>query len=267
MPLERLHAVRYAAPLREGGSLPAVVETAEDGMWVVKFLGAGQGARALVAEIVVGELARRLGLPVPELALVDVPSSFGRTERDPEIQDLLKASVGANLGMRFVEGALNFDPVAAADLVTPETAAEIVWLDAFTTNIDRTARNPNMLVADERIWLIDHGAALYFHHNWKGVTPQSMQRPFPAIGKHILLSLAGSIVEADDRLAGRLDEQVVAEVLELVPDELLMHAPEGVTPAFEDAAANRAAYVDALGARLEERAFVDVAERLRTEGS
>lgn len=263
MELPRHIATRYATPLKEGGSLPAVVETDEGGLWVVKFVGAGQGARALVAEIIVGELARHLGLRVPELALVDVDPSFGRTEGDPEIQDLLKASAGINVGMRYLDGALNYDPVAAADLVASDVAADIVWLDAFTTNIDRTARNPNMMVQDETAWLIDHGAALYFHHAWPNVTPASMARPFAPIANHVLLPLASSIVDAHARAIASVDADVITEIVSLVPDELLMHAPPGVEPAFATPTENRDAYVRALVGRLATQAFTEAAEAAR----
>ena len=156
-------ATRYLQPLREGGSLPAVVDT-EAGMFVTKFRGAGQGVKALVAELLAALLARALDLPVPETVLIDVSPIFGRTERDPEIQELLRRSHGTNLGMRYLDGAFNFDPYAAGSLIDPELAAETVWFDAFLTNPDRTARNPNILIWQRRPWLIDHGAAIYAHH-------------------------------------------------------------------------------------------------------
>jgi hypothetical protein len=163
--LLRTTARRYVQPLREGGSLPAIVDTA-DGLFVVKFRGAGQGARALVAELIVGQIALALGLPVPALAIVDLPEEFGRSEPDPEIQDLLRASHGENVGLAFLDGAFNFETHAAGDLVTDDFASRVVWLDAFCTNPDRTHRNPNLLIWNRKPWLIDHGAALYAHHNW-----------------------------------------------------------------------------------------------------
>jgi hypothetical protein len=181
-----------------------VVETEEGGLWVVKFRGAGQGARALVAEVLVGALARALGLPVPKLAVVEVPESLGRTERDPEIQDLLRASRGANLGVAYLEGAFNFDPRAAADLVSPEMAADLVWFDALTTNPDRSPRNPNLMVHAGRPWLIDHGAALYPHFAWDRVTPEQAAAPFARIAEHVLLGLAGPILPEDEARAERL---------------------------------------------------------------
>ncbi len=169
-------AQRYLLPLREGGSLPAVVETVDAagagaGRYAVKFLGAGQGSRVLVAELISGGIASALGLPVPELAIVNVTEGFGRAEPDPEIQDILRGSVGPNMGLRFIDGALPYDPVAATDLVDPDLAADIIWLDALVSNVDRTVRNPNLLVAGHppALWLIDHGATLIFHHGWTGV--------------------------------------------------------------------------------------------------
>ena len=263
--LKTLQAVRYAAPLREGGSLPAIVETEDGGLYVVKFVGAGQGAKALIAEIVVGELARRLGFRVPELALVNLDASFGRTERDPEIQDLLKASVGNNVGLGFLEGALNFDGVAAADLVDPDMAANLVWLDAFVTNIDRTARNPNLMIHRDKLALIDHGAALYFHHAWPNVTEESMQRPFAAISKDVLMPFASSISDADERLAPRVTESLLRDVAALIPADLAMHAPVGVTAPFGTADELREAYVRALTYRTQNRAFVQAADVARAE--
>ena len=177
-PLPRVTATRYVQPLREGGSLPAVVDT-DDGLYVVKFRGAGQGPKALVAELLVGLIARLLGLPVPPLALVDLPAPFGRSEPDPEIQDLLRASHGVNVGLRYLDGAFNFDCTAAADLVTAEFASRLVWLDALVTNPDRTHRNPNLLAWQRRLWLIDHGAALYAHHDWAERDAGQDPRPVP----------------------------------------------------------------------------------------
>ena len=264
-------AHRYVTPLREGGSLPALVDT-EAGPYVVKFRGAGQGARALVAELLVGGIARRLGLPLPDLALVELDDAFGRAEPDPEIQDILKASRGLNVGLGFVEGAFPFDPLASADLIGSDLAASVVWLDALTTNIDRTARNPNLLVAPgdsgPEVWLIDHGAALYFHHDWASVTEERANTPFPAIRDHILLHLAGDIEAADARLVPLLDADALREIVAAVPDALLMDAPEGRTPPFKTAEANRAAYLDYFLARLGgPRAFVAEAVRAQAAGA
>ena len=263
-------AQRYVTPLREGGSLPAVVETPA-GLYAVKFRGAGQGARALVAEVVVGRIAQALGLPLPALALVDLDPAFGRAEPDPEIQDVLRASHGLNVGLGFVEGAFPFDPLAAGDLVSPDLAADVVWLDALTTNIDRTAQNPNLLVAPgddgPRLWLIDHGAALYFHHDWASVDGARARTPFPAIRDHVLLPFAGDLEAADVRLAPRLDEATLDAVLADVPDDLLLDAPPGRPAPFETAGAGRRAYLDYFRARLAEpRAWVAEADRAQAAG-
>jgi hypothetical protein len=220
-PLPTLTALRYLQPLREGGSLPAVVET-EDGLWVVKFRGAGQGPRALIAELIVGGIAGVLDLPVPELALVRVPPPFGTDEPDPEIRDLLAASYGVNIGLRYLDGAFNFDLAAAGDLVEPDLAADVVWLDAYLTNPDRTSRNPNLLVWERRPWLIDHGSALYAHHAWASVDAARTRTPFPLIRDHVLLLAAGDLRAADARLAPRLTGERLAAVLAALPDELLM---------------------------------------------
>ncbi|HYE96491.1 MAG TPA: HipA family kinase [Rubricoccaceae bacterium] len=259
-------AVRYAAPLREGGSLPAVVETEGGELFVVKFRGAGQGAPALVAELVVGLLAQRLGLTVPDLAVVEVGEGFGRAEPDPEIQDILRGSHGPNVGLRFLEGAFAYDPVAFADLVTPEEAADVVWFDALTLNVDRTPRNPNILVQHRRAWLIDHGAALYLHHDWPGVTEERVRTAFERIRDHVLLPRASSIAEADERLAPRLTDDGIAEVLAAVPDTLLMDAPEGRHAPFPSAEEARAAYHRLFADRLRApRVFAEEAERARVE--
>ncbi|MCE7935492.1 MAG: aminotransferase class I and II, partial [Chlorobi bacterium CHB2] len=179
-------------------------------MFVAKFRGAGQGAKALIAEIIVGSFATALRLPTPSLALIQIGESFGRTEPDPEIQDILRGSVGTNVGARYLEGAYNFDPVTIIDVV-PNVAANIVWLDAFATNIDRTPRNPNMMFWNNGLWLIDHGAALYFHHHWEGVTEATSQSPFAPIRDHVLLPFAGSIAEADERLRPLLPPERIAE--------------------------------------------------------
>jgi hypothetical protein len=268
MPLPVYPAQRYVTPLREGGSLPAVVDT-EAGLYAVKFRGAGQGARALIAEILVGQIARRLDLPLPDLALVDLGDGFGRSEPDPEIQDILRASEGLNVGLGFVAAAFPFDPLATADLVDPETAAAIVWLDALTTNIDRTPRNPNLLVAPgtgrPQVWLIDHGAALYFHHDWASVDEARARAPFPAIRDHILLPVAGDLEDADARLAPRLGPDALVDVVASVPDALLMDAPAGREPPFPTPDAARGAYLSYFQMRLEApRAWV--AEAVRAQG-
>ncbi len=266
MTLPTYTATRYVVPLREGGSLPAVLDTEDGGLFVAKFRGAGQGARALIAELIVGLLARRAGLAVPDLALLHLDGAFGRTERDPEIQDILRESRGLNVGLRYLDGAFNFDPAAVADRVAPEQAADVVWLDAFVTNIDRTARNPNLLLWDDRLWLIDHGAALYFHHDWDALDEARIHHPFPPIRDHVLLPLAGDLTDADARLTGRLANGALHETLALVPEALLMHAPEGREPPFGSPEQGRTAYVNYLTQRLQgPRAFVDEAARAREQ--
>ncbi|NNF57291.1 MAG: aminotransferase class I and II [Rhodothermaceae bacterium] len=265
MSLATYEAHRYVVPLREGGSLPAVLDT-EGGLFVTKFRGAGQGARALIAELIVGGLAERLGLPIPEVALILLDDGFGRAEPDPEIQDILNGSRGLNVGLRYLDGAFGFDPLAVGDLVAPDLAAAIVWLDALTTNIDRTLRNPNLLWwgDDARLWLIDHGAALYFHHDWPSMTPERAQAPFVPIREHVLLPHASDLHVADARLAPLLTPEMIASVLDPIPAALLMYAPEGRTPPFAKAEANREAYRAVLTARLEApRSWVADAEQAR----
>ena len=269
MIIPRLAAARYVQPLREGGSLPAVVDTEEDGLYVVKFRGAGQGARVLVAELIVGGLAARLGLPTPDLALVDVSERFGRSEPDSEIQELLRRSHGTNVAMRYLEGAFNFDPSAAGLLVSPELAAQIVWLDAFTTNPDRTHRNPNLMIWRGTPWLIDHGAALYAHHDWSSVDDARTRTPFLLIRSHVLLAGAGSLTEADVESAPLLTDEVIADVVAVVPDDLLMDAENGASD-FASADEARARYVRYLSERLAARsvwlaAAAEAQQQLRIE--
>ena len=211
--LKTVRAMRYLQPLREGGSLPAVVET-DGGLFVVKFRGAGQGAEGAPCGARRGtECARELGLPVPELALVELPDTFGRSEPDPEIQDLLRLSHGLNVGLRYLDGAFNFELAAAGDLVSPELAAEVVWLDALLTNPYRTHRNPNLMIWKREPWLIDHGAALYAHHNWGAVDEARTRTPFPLIEKHVLLRQSADLLDADARLAERLTPEAIDRVL------------------------------------------------------
>jgi HipA-like kinase len=255
--LRTVIATRYVTPLREGGSVPALVEADDDGLYVVKLLGAGHGRKALVAELLVGEIGRHLGLPVPDLVLVELDGALARAEPDQEIREMLGRSAGTNVGLDFLPGALAFapriGPAPEADL-----AAAVVWLDAFTTNVDRTPRNPNLIVWHRRLHLIDHGSALYIHHTWRDPDAHA-RRPFEAIRGHVLLPFAGSIIEADARLAPRLDRATFEAVAALIPDAWLV-AEAGLP----DADAHRRAYVDYLLARLAEpRAFVEEAERAR----
>ena len=254
-------ALRYVQPLREGGSLPAVVDT-DDGLYVVKFRGAGQGAKALVAELIVGMLAESVGLPTPQLAIVELPEAFGRSEPDPEIQDILRRSHGANVGLRYLDGAFNFALSAAGDLIPRALASRIVWLDAFLTNPDRTHRNPNILVWDRRPWLIDHGAAIYVHHDWAGASPERTRAPFPLIRDHVLLGVADALEETDAQLAPRLDTELFRSVLRRVPDALLMDPVAGRD--FPDADAARDRYIGWLDERVRApRAFVGEALAMR----
>jgi hypothetical protein len=243
-PLRSVRALRYVVPLREGGSLPGVVEADDDGTYVIKFRAAGQGTKALVAEVVVGELARALGLPVPELVLLQLDPGLAPAEPDQEIQDLLRASVGCNVGMDYLPGSITLDPTV--DAVDPALAARVLWLDAFVDDIDRTWRNPNLLVWHGRPWLIDHGAALWWHHTWRAVEA-AVSRPLRDGEQHVLLPVAGPLGAADDELAPRVTPDLLHDLLRLVPDDWLV---DGVHPG---AAQARAAYVDLLVRRLSVR--------------
>jgi HipA-like kinase len=215
--LRHVDATRYVTPLREGGSLPALVEADDDGLYVLKFTGAGQGRKALVAEVVAGELARALGFLVPELVVGSLDPVLARAEPDPEIQELLLASAGDNLGVDFLPSALPFSP-AAEPHVDPELAADIVWLDTLVTNVDRTPQNPNLLWWHGRLWLIDHGAALYFQH---ASTDDAAHAQAAAIPEHVLLPYASSLEAAHERLAPRVTEALLEDVTEAVPDDWL----------------------------------------------
>jgi hypothetical protein len=243
----RLTGIRYVVPLREGGSVPAVVETDEAaGTFVVKFRGAGQGVKALIAEAVLAGLAGVTGLPIPAPALVDLAEGFGRSEPDPEIQDILRGSVGTNFGLSYLPSALAFDPAVDGPTLDPDLAANIVWFDAFLTNVARTPRNTNLLMSRGQLWLIDHGAALYVHHRWAGWR-ERIQAPFARIGEHVLLPFAGSIEAADSRLRPKITESTIAAILAELPDDWL--APEQEAE-LEDAAALRQAYTTYLVERL-----------------
>jgi hypothetical protein len=212
-------ATRYVTPLREGGSLPGLVEADDDGLYVVKFRGAGQGPRALVAELVAGELARAIGLGVPELVLVELDPRIATAEPDQEIQDLLKASEGLNVGLDFLPGALPYNP---RERIDADLAAEIVWFDALVVNVDRTPRNPNLLRWHDRLWLIDHGAAFYRHHEaddpaWD--VAAAALRPFPQIAEHVLLGDAGSLQQAGERIRARVDPATLGELAASVPEQ------------------------------------------------
>jgi hypothetical protein len=256
--LRTVQATRYVTPLREGGSLPAIVEADDLGLYVLKFRGAGQGAAALVAELVAGEIGRALGMRVPELVLVDVGPELGRNEEDSEIRELLRASVGVNLGMDYLPGSVMFNG-AARDPVDAQIASMAVWFDAFVTNVDRTAKNPNLLYWHRQLHFIDHGAALYFHHDWRDL-PERARTAFPQVKAHLLLPWASQLRAADKMLRGRLAREVFAEILSQVPDEWLL--PEDAAP---DAASKREQYLEYFLIRLEAAdRFVEEAIRARS---
>jgi hypothetical protein len=246
--IPQVRAIRYVTPLREGGSLPGIVEADDLGTYVVKFRGAGQGLQVLVAEVIVGELARRLGIRVPDLAAVELDAQIAKYEADEEVQDLLTASLGLNLGSDFLPGAFGYDANCRLD---PEEAAAILWLDAYVANVDRSWRNPNLLVWHQRVWAIDHGAALYFHHGWSGgiTAPERFAaQPYDA-GQHVLAAYTPGVAAAHERLGSRLDQELIADVVAQVPAEWI-EVVDGVD-AVEDI---RAAYVAFLLARLQQPA-------------
>ena len=252
-------ATEYISPLREGGSLPAIVKADDGEMYAMKFVGAGQGAKALIAELLAGEVARALGLRVPEIALIELDPAIGHTEPDAEIQDLLHASTGLNLGLRFLPHA------SAFNLLSPpkpdgDFASRLVWFDAFVTNVDRTPRNVNLLVHQGQVWLIDHGAALYFHHSWQNYLGQS-ESAFPLIKDHVLLPLADRLEEADRVNTGKLNRDIFEAIIAAIPDPWLnSQAP------FPDREAHRQAYADFLERRLRSsHIFVGEAERARAQ--
>jgi hypothetical protein len=234
------------------------VEADDAGMYVLKFRGAGQGPRALIAEIVVGELARALGLPVPEIVLMELDGDLARTEPDPEIQDLIKKSAGLNVALDYLPGSVMFDPVA--EKPAPGLASDIVWFDAYVTNVDRTARNTNMLMWHRRLTLIDHGAALYFHHSWDNYLERSLDA-FHRVKDHVLLPFAQELQEADARMSGLITSRVVEDIVALIPETWL-----GNDAAFATSSANREAYTQYLQHRLTQpHAFVQEAIRARSQ--
>ncbi len=225
--LRRQEVSRYITPLREGGSLPALAEADDGFKYVLKFRGGGHGAKSLIAEFIGGELARAAGLRVPELVFLDVDEDFGRTEGDEEIQELLQASRGLNLGLHYLSGALTWD--VAVNTIDPVTASQIVWLDSLLTNVDRTARNTNMLLWNGDLWLIDHGATLYFHHSWDGWEKAALS-PFPYIKDHALLPRASRMNEADAVMHSRITPEVIDAIVDAVPEEWLIQASADITP-------------------------------------
>lgn len=250
-----VNVTRYATPLREGGSLPAIVEADDQFLYVLKFRGAGQGQKALIAELIGGEIARTLGLKVPEIVFANLDSAFGRIEGDEEIQDLLKASTGLNLGLHYLSGSITFDP-----LVTPVSAllaSQIVWLDCLLLNVDRTSRNTNMLWWNKELWLIDHGASLYFHHSWHDW--KDFAKPFPLVKDHALLFKASMLDEADFSSKGLLTSEQIREIVSLVPGEWLVEDSP-----FESVEEHREAYILFLESRVKHsHLFVKEAQHAR----
>lgn len=255
--MKTVAATRYVTPLREGGSLPAIIEADDDGMYVLKFRGAGQGPKALAAELIAGELARVAGLPVPTIALANLDPDLARTEPDPEIQSLIRASAGLNFAIDYLPGSVMFDPVTQHP--DAELASAIVWFDAFVTNMDRTARNTNLLIWHKRLWLIDHGAALYFHHAWDEDYLAHSRTPFPMIKDHVLLPFAARLEEAGERMAERITPQAIRAVVALLPEAWMSDdAPGGAVNAPQ-------VYADYLMSRLTSRqAFLEEAIRARS---
>jgi len=259
--MRTITATHYVTPLREGGSLPAIVEGDDDGTYVLKFRGAGQGARALIAELVAGELARHLALPVPEIVLVDLDPRMAKTEPDPEIQDLLRRSEGLNLALDYLPGSISFDPLIDKPLAgRARLASAIVWFDALVTNVDRTARNTNLLVWHRELWMIDHGASLYFHHNWDESSLDRARTPFAAIREHVLLRWAAELREVDAELAPLVTAEAIDAIVAQIPESWL-----GDVPLFAGVDEHRAAYRNWLLRRLEEpREWLEEAARART---
>jgi hypothetical protein len=237
--------------------MPAIVEADDEGMYVLKFRGAGQGPKALIAELVAGELARAAGLPVPEIVFIELDADLARTEPDPEIQDLIRRSAGLNIALDYLPGSVMFDPVV--EKPDADLAAAIVWFDALVTNVDRTARNTNMLMWHRQLWLIDHGAALYFHHSWSNYLERSVD-PFALIKDHVLLPFAGSIAAADTKLGARITPQVIRDCVALIPDDWLV-----ADSPFDSGGQHRDAYVQYLLRRLQPpHAFAEEALRARS---
>jgi len=241
MELRKVNVIRYVTPLREGGSLPAIVDANDGFLYVLKFRGAGQGKKALIAELIGGEIARSLGLKVPEIVFADLDAAFGRIEGDEEIQDLLKASTGLNLGLHYLSGSITFDP-----LITPVSAllaSKIVWLDCLLMNVDRTSRNTNMLWWNKEVWLIDHGAALYFHHAWQDW--KNASKPFPMVKDHVLLSKATQLEEVNTAFRSLLTVDRIRDIISFIPDEWL-----DVDSPFKNPGEHREAYAWFLETRV-----------------
>ncbi|MFT4024099.1 MAG: aminotransferase class I and II [Flavihumibacter sp.] len=254
----RVRVNRYVTPLREGGSLPAIAEADDGFLYVLKFRGAGQGPKALVAELICGELARLAGFKIPEIVLAQLDEAFGRTEPDEEIQDLLKASTGLNLGLHYLSGSITYDPVS--NKTDAQTASRLVWFDAWIMNVDRTFKNTNLLYWNRELWLIDHGAALYFHHNWTNWNDYT-QRPFNPIKDHVLLPLATELEAADNYMKQAFSRERITEIVSLVPAAWLQDGYEGQTEAEV-----RRVYIDFLAGRLAHSSiFVKEAAHARSQ--
>jgi hypothetical protein len=255
--LRTVTVTRYVTPLREGGSMPAIAEADDGFLYVLKFRGAGQGPKALIAELIGGEIARVIGLKMPELVFAQLDEAFGRTEGDEEIQDLLQASTGLNLALHYLSGSVTFDPTAT--VVDPALASRIVWLDCLLNNVDRTAKNTNMLIWHKELWLIDHGASLYFHHSWNNWMEQAV-KPFALAANHVLLPQASMLTEVDQEVKTLLTPQTIKNIVSLIPDDWLM-----IDAPFETPALHREAYVQFLETRLaHSEIFVKDAQHART---
>jgi hypothetical protein len=254
--IRTVNVTRYVTPLREGGSLPAIAEADDGFLYVLKFRGAGQGVRALIAELIGGGIARVLGLRVPEIVFANLDEAFGRTEPDEEIQDLLKASIGLNLALHYLSGAISYDP--AVEQIDPTLASQIVWLDCLLVNMDRTAKNTNMLIWNKELWLIDHGASLYFHHSWDNWEEQAL-RPFKLIKDHVLLPRASQLEEVDAAFRQILTGDLIRAIVSQVPDDWL----EGETH-FTSIDQHRQAYIKYLETRIaHSEIFVKEAQHAR----
>ncbi|RPI66524.1 MAG: aminotransferase class I and II [Ignavibacteriales bacterium] len=255
--MRKVTATRYVTPLREGGSLPAIIEADDDGLYVLKFRGAGQGAKALIAELVSGEIGRTIGLPVPEIVLVELSEELARTEADPEIQDLIKASGGLNLALDYLPGAVMFSQVA--DNPADKLASSVVWFDAYITNVDRTIRNPNILVWHKKLYLIDHGASLYFHHTWDNYIEKT-GNPFKVIKDHVLLPFADSFLEVDKEMKSKITKKLIEDIINQIPDSWLTG-----DSAFSSINKYKEAYIKYLSMRLQQsHLFVEEAIRARS---
>jgi hypothetical protein len=254
--MRTVQVIRYVTPLREGGSLPAIAEADDGFLYVIKFRGAGQGTKALIADLIGAEIARAAGMKVPELVFAELDEAFGRTEPDEEIQDLLRASEGLNLGVHFLSGSITYDP--AVSKIDVLLASKIVWLDAFLTNVDRTARNTNMLSWQKELWLIDHGAALFFHHTWDNWKEQSL-KPFVQIKDHVLLSQAAELEKVDETMHQLLTDEKIKSIVALIPDSWLLNENS-----IESPGEKRTVYSNFLINRLKQsEVFVNEARHAR----